>query len=102
MTSVFEQQCPLCQCNSEYESRDFGNLKHYLCPTCIEFAISVGAEKRLLESIHQWRTALSDKAKLSDKEKILVITRTSTALVRRVVDVPVLNAEFVKREKLFQ
>lgn len=99
MTSVFEQQCPLCQSYAEYEFRDFGNMNHFSCPTCIEFAISVGAEKRLLESIPQWRTALSDKAKISDKEKICLITRTSTALRREMAVDLVLNAEFIERKK---
>ena len=100
MTSTFEQQCPLCHNNAEYMVRDHGNLKHYLCNKCNEFVISVGAEKRLIEGIPQWRTALSDKAKQSDEERVFVITRASTALRQEGIAYPVFNEEFIERKKL--
>jgi hypothetical protein len=96
MTSTFEQQCPLCHNNAEHECRYSGNWKHFYCSKCKEFVISVSAERRLIKSIPQWRTALSNKARKSNKEKILVIRRATTTLMQEGV---ALSAEFMEYKK---
>ena len=63
MTATFEQQCPLCNSNSEYEFADRRNLKKFHCSKCPEFAISRGAEKHLISGNPEWRDALYEKAR---------------------------------------
>jgi hypothetical protein len=100
MSSAFEQRCPLCHNNAKCELKDHRNLKHFLCNICVEFLISVGAEKPLLEGIPQWRATLSDKAKLSNREKVFVITLASMALRQEGMASPIFNEEFVERKEL--
>lgn len=102
MTSTIEQQCPLCSRNSQYEFRDHRILKYFLCHTCNEFMISIDAEKRLLKSISQWRTAFSDRAKLSDKENIFVITLASPALKQEGIAYPAISGEFIPRTEFIR
>ena len=102
MTSIIQQQCPLCSINSQYELIDHRNLKYFSCPNCNKFAISIDAETRLLKSINQWCSALSDKAKLSDSENVFVITLASTTPRQEGLAYPVLNGEFIARKELLR
>jgi hypothetical protein len=101
MTSIFEQQCPLChEDNAEYSFRDRRNLKHFQCGKK-EFVISVRAERRLSKHISQ-RIAFSEKAKRSEGVRVLVITLASLSLRQEGVEYPAFDAKFLERNKLAQ
>ena len=71
---IHEQTCPLCGNSAQFQFLDFNNRKHFRCSICSEYIVSVRAEKRLLESISQWRESYSALAMKSVDGKILVIT----------------------------
>lgn len=98
MPTVNEQSCPLCNNNAKYEFMAHRVSKYFSCNVCGNFEISVDAEKRLLEGIFQWCTAFSDKAKLSNEERVFAITLVSTALKQDGIASHVFNEEFVDRK----
>jgi len=98
MTSTFEQQCPLCQNNAEYQFRDHKNLKHFYCNKFKEFVISRSAEKHLLNGNPDWRIALSEKARLTDGKNVLVIKTYGPA--KKSDGFGYLKIEFVERTKV--
>ena len=69
----------MCLENAKYELFDSGKRKHYLCLRCGEFIITVGAEKRLSESIPAWRIALKEAVSKAPDESMLEIRLSPVA-----------------------
>ena len=70
MRSIHEQDCPLCSAPAKYKLIDYEERKHFFCKTCIEFVISLQAEKCLANSTLQCKAQYSERAKRSDSESI--------------------------------
>jgi len=96
------QPCPLCQNAARFVPVDHNNGKYFSCPHCTEFQISIGAETRVLNSIPQWRTQLSELAHHGNDEKILVVTLSPAGQRQEGVANPALQTEFVARTELLQ
>ena len=101
MEEFDDQACPLCGAMAKYRFADFKNRKHYWCPTCVEFQISMRAESRLSTLIRGWRARYSQQAKKANSKRVLVITIPSWPK-KEGFSSPVLTGEFVDREKLLQ
>ena len=91
MSTVKNQDCPLCHKPATFEFDDHGNIKHFHCSHCIEFRIARVAEKQLTQ---ERRKQLSEMAQASNDEKVLVITSPPPGENLAVV------VEFVLRTKL--
>jgi predicted RNA-binding Zn-ribbon protein involved in translation (DUF1610 family) len=89
-----KQDCPLCQTAAEFQFADGQKRKHFFCPECTEFQISLGAEKRIRRAPSSWRAAASAKAKSGGKDRVLVIL-----LVKAGGEEP-LSAEWCLRAEL--
>jgi hypothetical protein len=74
MKPLQDQHCPLCQRAARFRLADHENQKHFYCDHCSEYRISRRAEKILEESIPEWRTQFSEKAKLAKEDMVWVIT----------------------------
>jgi len=102
MKSEQIQACPFCQNQAHFAFTDNDNRKFFSCSHCGNFEISVGAEKRVAESIPQWRAQLSELARRGNEEKVLVVTLPSSTQKREGVANPALETVFVPRTKLRQ
>ena len=102
MKSEQTQTCPLCQTPARFVFADHNNRKHFSCPHCTEFQISVGAETRVASSIQQWRAQLSELARLGNDEKILAVTLPPAGQKHDGVANQALVTEFVPRTTLPQ
>ncbi|MGH9958622.1 MAG: hypothetical protein ACREBC_16075 [Pyrinomonadaceae bacterium] len=96
---IQDQECPLCAKSARFHFADFDNRKHFLCDQCIEFQISVAAEKRLGESIPEWRARLSKRARRAPKDQVLIITLPSGPHDESMA-YPALKDEYVLRQEL--
>lgn len=74
MKPLQDQHCPLCEKPAQFRFADYDNQKHFYCSHCTEFRITVGAEKRLAESIPEWRTQFSEKARSAKEDNLWVVT----------------------------
>lgn len=99
MHPIQQQDCPLCLTPAEYQSIDHDERKYFRCNNCVAFVISRRAEKRLAESIPQWRAQLSEQAKKSDGDRVLHIT-VPTVQKQEGVGYPALQGEMVSRSTL--
>ena len=73
MKEIVSLNCPLCGHAAEYRGADYGRRKTFTCPNCTYFQISEQAERKVAEAPQQWRDDLSNKAKSSPEDQILVI-----------------------------
>ncbi len=101
MRPIHKQDCPLCSSPAEYQLVDFDHRKHFRCPTCIEFAISLDAEECLSTSIPQWRTRYSESAMKSDTERVLSIFIPSDPRQEGVSN-PATRGEYALRSTLLR
>lgn len=99
MTDTYDQDCPLCHKAAKYRDADHCNCKHFFCDHCIEFQISVGAEKRLAKSIPQWSAQLSERARAAPPDHVLVIALASGPKQEGVAN-PTIDHKYVARSKL--
>lgn len=99
MKPLEDQTCPLCQKAAKFRLADYDNRKHFLCDHCTEFQISTGAEKRLAESIPEWRSQYSEMAKRAKDDHVLVITLPSGPKQEGVAN-PALVGAYVLRKDL--
>lgn len=99
MQEINNQDCPLCSGYAAFRFIDYENRKHLRCKNCVEFVISVRAEKKLLNSVPQWRLQYSEMAKKSDEKQIFVITIPSVVRKEGIAN-PVIQGEFVLRSTL--
>lgn len=74
MADQIEQNCPLCDNAASYKGVEFGRFKYFSCDVCTQFQISKGAEKRVGNSTANWRSNLSEMAKNTPENKLLLIT----------------------------
>jgi len=102
MKSEQTQACPFCQTTAHFVFADHRNRKHFSCPHCTQFQISVGAETMVANSIPQWRAQLSELARRGDDEKILVITLQPSGQKQEGVATQALHTEFCLRSTLPQ
>jgi hypothetical protein len=63
MKDTHSQSCPLCQSVAQFQFVDANNRKHYRCPSCTEFQISVRAESRLA-SVPEWQRKYAGLARV--------------------------------------
>jgi hypothetical protein len=42
---IIKQSCPLCASQAEFKLFDFEARKHFRCPKCVRFIITIGAEE---------------------------------------------------------
>ena len=94
-----DHRCPLCQNAAKFKYADFENRKHFLCDNCTEFQISTRAEKRLAESIPEWRSQYSEMAKRAKDDHVLVITLPTEPKHEGVAN-PALVGNYVLRRDL--
>jgi hypothetical protein len=99
MTTTQDQDCPLCQTPAKFKFVDAGNRKHFICPLCTDFQISIGAETRLSSSIQEWRTQYSEMARSGNDEKILVIRLPPGGQRQEGVAITALTGDLVFRAK---
>jgi hypothetical protein len=69
-----EQNCILCGGPAEYRLADCSNRKHFWCLQCVEYQVSVAAERRVAGAPREWKQACSDLAKSLGADSVLVIT----------------------------
>ena len=74
MKPLQDQRCPLCAKPAQFRFADYDNQKHFYCSHCVEFRVTTGAEKILAESIPEWRTQFSEKARSANEDNVWVIT----------------------------
>ena len=74
LTQSQSQNCVLCLGPADFVWADGGTRKHFFCLRCMEYQITVTAEKRLAASPAEWRKPFSDKAKSLKGDPVLVIT----------------------------
>jgi len=99
MKPLDEHACPLCKKKAKFRLADHDNRKHYLCDHCTEFQISTGAEKRLSESIPEWRSQYSEMAKRAKDDCVLVITLPFAPKIEGIAN-PALVGAYVLRKDL--
>lgn len=90
-----QQACPLCDAQAVFEQFDFGNRKRLLCDSCGKFIITVGAEKRLAESVSSWREGLKEKIAATPDGNILEIRLSPVHNRQEGVGYPVLDMEYI-------
>jgi hypothetical protein len=102
MTSVIEQQCPLCSNQSQYEFLPGSALlKHFKCTKCNEFVIHIDIENRVNEGTPQLRSMLSDKAIKANIGEIFVIVKTPPKQTRDGFIHSGVCEEYIERDKLW-
>jgi len=47
MKPIQDQACPLCNSAAEFKFKDNEHWKHFVCPICTDYNLSVRAEERL-------------------------------------------------------
>ncbi|MBI4291291.1 MAG: hypothetical protein HY661_07430 [Betaproteobacteria bacterium] len=99
MEEIQNHNCPLCQRPAKFRFADYDNRKHFICDHCTEFHISVRAERVLADSIPDWRSQFSEKARQAKDDQVLVISLPSAPKQPGVAN-PALIGEFVLRKDL--
>ncbi|MDE3056401.1 MAG: hypothetical protein KGJ59_00405 [Bacteroidota bacterium] len=90
MQSIQDQQCPLCSNPARFVLIDHDFRKHFKCPVCIEFVISIKVEKYPEMHKSQYQARFSDLAKNAPKGEILDIRVKGTDV----------SADYVNRSTL--
>lgn len=70
MSTTNNQKCPLCGSAAEYEMIAGGQSKHFHCKNCVEFVITIEAERKLNDfvgsSLKKLASEASEITKLQD------------------------------------
>lgn len=73
MTDTFNQVCPLCGGQAEYEIFHDPYCKHFACPVCIEFCIDGSSEDYFKSTTDEFRATASQKAKNAGSNHMLIL-----------------------------
>lgn len=65
--------CPICGSDSQYCMADHDNIKYFRCSTCTDFQITLRGEDLIKDKSREWKQALSESAKESVYEQVLII-----------------------------
>ena len=99
MNPLQDQHCPLCAIPAQFRFADYDNQKHFYCSHCTEFRVTIRAEKILAESIPDWRTQFSEKARSAKGDAVWVITLPLGPKQHDVAN-PALVGSYVPRKDL--
>lgn len=71
-----QQTCPICSnADAKYMLIDHDDKKHFKCPTCLEFVVTVSDEKALIASPLDFKARLSALSASAEKDHRLEISR---------------------------
>jgi predicted RNA-binding Zn-ribbon protein involved in translation (DUF1610 family) len=68
------QNCPLCGAEAVFYFVDYEERKYFKCPRCGKFQITRRGEARLSDAPTAWREQLSERAKHTPDEHLMVIS----------------------------
>ncbi|MET0814934.1 MAG: hypothetical protein ABWX88_07050 [Pseudoxanthomonas sp.] len=73
MATTIKQACPLCDAAGEYTLVDHDRYKHFTCPDCVSFRISIRAELVIFQGPKRWRSSYAYKARQGPRDHVLIL-----------------------------
>lgn len=78
-----KQECPLCHAEARYRGFDYGERKHFVCPSCGEYIITSTAERKLVDAPEEWRSTFASAPSLAAADEIYeIVTELERAGLR--------------------
>lgn len=79
MSTILNQDCPLCGSAAVYEIFHGPYCKHFTCPSCVEFCIDAHSELHLKSVPQDFLSKLSAKTKTTKPDHMLVMREPNDA-----------------------
>ena len=76
-----KQDCPLCNTLAGYELVDHDDKKHFKCPVCTKFLVTIDSEDEITNQSTEWKMNASSTAKNVKIGEIMVITMVDTSIL---------------------